>query len=362
MAYLYYPLLLVLLFWGASVFKKGQWNDEVLSYSCTKAFLGFAAIIIIFHHASQRTCAPWLNPAYIRHGLDGFVFAGYLCVAAFFFFSGYGMYTASQTKPDFFKSFLRRRVLPIVIPAVVMWLVFFAVEKAKGMHMPPPLWINVYDYIWYIPAILWCYAFFYLSFKVIKNDKAGMAVMIIGTLLYMVICLLFSPGTWWYNTPHLFVIGIAVARHRDGFLNGLKKGYWLWLILTLLVTAAGFVIASYYYNVITLFGGHYDDMTHFWVEMIGQIISAVSFSIFVVLVGLKVKVGNRVLAFLGTFTLEIYLVHPLFVQLFGFAFLRDSISPLFFIKDPFLYVLAVVVPALPIAYGLHWRVSKICRK
>ena len=134
------------------------------------------------------------------------------------------------------------------------------------------------------------------------------------------------------------------------------------LILMLLITAAGFVIASYYYNVITLFGGRYDDMTHFWVEMIGQIISAVSFSIFVVLVGLKVKVGNRVLAFLGTFTLEIYLVHPLFVQLFGFAFLRDSISPLFFIKDPFLYVLAVVVPALPIAYGLHWCVSKICRK
>ncbi len=362
MVYIYYPLLLILFFWGAKVCKKGEWHDDVLAYAPTKAFLGFAAILIIFHHTSQRTCAPWLDPYYIHHGLDAFVYVGYLCVAVFFFFSGYGMYTSSQSKPDFFKGYLVKRILPLLIPAVVMWLVFFAVENAKGMHMEPPLWINVYDYIWYIPAMLYLYIAFYISFKLIKNDRAGVIVLFIATIIYALACLLFSPGTWWYNTPHLFIIGVVVARHREGFLNGLKKLYPLWIALMLIITATGFAIANYYYQIITAFGGKYDDLTHFWVELFGQSISAVTFAFLVVLIGLKVKIGNRVLAFLGAFTLEIYLVHPLFVQLFGFCFMRVGTPPLYHIENQFLYVLAVIVPAIPIAYGLHWVVSKICKK
>ena len=362
MIFIFYLLLPLLLFWKAHGCKKNTWNEDVLSYDVSKAFLGFLSIIIIFHHISQRTCAPWLNPKYIQHGLDAFVFVGYFCVAVFFFFSGYGMYTASRKKPDFFRGFFRKRILPVLLPAVIMWLVFFAVEKAKGMTIESPVWINTYDYIWYIPAMLYLYLIFYLAFRVIKNDKAGVAVMVGGTVVYMVLCLLYSPGSWWYNTVHLFLIGVLVARHRDGFLRILKKHYVLWLILSLIVTIAGFTIANYYYQVISLFGGQYVDKTHFWVEIAGQIISACSFTFFVVLVGCKIRIGNPILKFLGSFTLETYLVHPLFVQLFGFAFIREGTAPLYYIESQFLYVIVILALSLPLAYGLHRLVSWICKK
>ena len=196
MKYLLYAILAVCLFWGAKICKKKEWNEDVLSFAQTKSFLGFCALIILLHHCAQRTCAPWLAPARIVHGLDAFVYLGYLCVAVFFFCSGYGMYIASR-KEGFFKGYYKR-ILKVLLPAVV---------------------------------------------------------------------------------------------------------------------------------------------------------------IFVMLIGMKIRIGNKVLLFLGTFTLEIYLVHPLFVQLFGFAFVQDRVKPLYHIQNPFLYVAAVTVISIPLAYLLHRAVA-----
>ena len=158
------------------------------------------------------------------------------------------------------------------------------------------------------------------------------------------------------------MIGVLAARHKDAFLKALKKHYVLWLILSLIVTIAGFTIANYYYPVISLFGGQYVDRTHFWVEIAGQIISAFSFTIFVILVGCKIRIGNPILKFLGNFTLEIYLVHPLFVHLFGFAFIQEGTTSLYFIENQFLYVIVILALTLPLAYGLHRMVAMICKK
>ncbi len=361
MQYFLYAILAVCLFWGAKVCKKQEWNEDVLSYAQTKSFLGFCALIILLHHCSHRTCAPWLAPGRIVHGLDAFVFLGYLCVAVFFFCSGYGMYTGSRRKEGFFTGYYKR-ILKLLFPAVVMWLAFFLIEKGKGMKIEKPLWINTYDYIWYIPALIWLYLNFYVSFHLIKSEKTGMTVLIAGTCVYFALCVLFSPGTWWYNTPYLFAAGIVVARHREKTGSFFKKGYPFWVVLSFAVTMAGFVVSNYYYQVVTAFGYRYREPAHSIAELTGQVISALSFVVFVVLIGMKIKIGNKVLLFLGGFTLEIYLVHPLFVQLFSFAFMQDNAEPLYHIQNPFLYAASVAVISIPIAYILHRMTAMIIRR
>ncbi|MBR6402147.1 MAG: acyltransferase [Eubacterium sp.] len=352
MHYIFYPALLILLFWGAHLCKKGEWNDEVLSYSHTKAFLGYCAILILFHHASQRTCAPWLIPTKIHHGLDAFVFIGYLCVAVFFFCSGYGVYTA-HFKENFFDHFFMRRILPVLTPTIVMWLVFFVIEKVRKISVAKPIWLGTYDYIWYVPAMIYLYFLFYLSFKIIKKDWLSMTVMILGTVLHFLLCMFFGPGTWWFNTPFLFVLGIVAARHKEGIISLFKKAYPLWLILSFLITVCAFAFANYYSVVIHLLGGQYTDAGHAKAELIGQLISAATFVWFVLLVGMKIRIGNPILKFLGTFTLEFYLVHPLFIQMFSYAFVNDMAKPIFYIKNQFIYVMISIVLTIPIAYGLH---------
>lgn len=347
----YYPLLLILLFAGAKFVKKGEWNDEVLSLHQTKAFLGFAAILILFHHASQKTCADWMNPKYIRHGLDAFVYLGYLCVAAFLFCSGYGMRTACK-KENFFKSYFKRRILPIIIPTAVVWLVFFIAEKIRGVEIYPPLWINVYDYIWFIPAILYMYALFYLCFHIIKADRMRMPLLWAGTVLYIILAVLFSPGSWWYNTIHLFAVGAGFAGKSQSRLDRLKKGYAAKLAAYILLTLIFFVAGNYYPLIIGILRKPYNGILHKLLEAPSQMISAYTFVFMLIMLGMKIRIGNRILSFLGAMTLEFYLVHPFFVQIFAFAFIYEGNKPVFFIENPFLYVLAILIPSIPLAFLL----------
>lgn len=357
---IFYPLLLFLLFAGAKPVKKGEWNNDVLSFGQTKAFLGFAAILIMFHHASQKTCAGWLNPKYIRPGLEVFVCLGYLCVAAFLFCSGYGMCSACK-KENFFKGYFKRRLLPIILPTVIMWLVFFFTEKIRGVKIYPPLWINVYDYIWFIPAILYMYVFFYLCFHIIKADKLRMPVLWAGTVLYIILAFLFSPGTWWYNTIHLFAAGAGFARNSDRRLEGLKKGYAAKLTGCILLTLVFFIAGNYYPMITGIMHRPYNETVHRLLEAPCQMISAYTFVFVLILLGMKIRIGNRILSFLGNMTLEFYLVHPFFVQIFAFAFIYEGNKPVFFIKDPFLYVLAILIPSIPLAYLLK-RINTLIRK
>ena len=77
-----------------------------------------------------------------------------------------------------------------------------------------------------------------------------------------------------------------------------------------------------------------------------QIASAVSFVWFVFLVMMKVRISNRLLAFFGGVTLEFYLIHGLFVELFGHNFL-DTTHSLYYIRSIPLYIPAVFACAIP---------------
>ncbi|MCR5488423.1 MAG: acyltransferase [Lachnospiraceae bacterium] len=346
---IFYPALLCLLFAGAKFMNKGEWNDEVLSFDHTKAFLGFSSIVIIFHHASQKTCADWMDPRYIRHGLDLFVYVGYLCVAAFFFCSGYGMRSACGKK-NFFQGYFKKRLLPLIVPAAFMWAVFFVSEKIRGIKIDPPLWINVYDYIWFIPAILYMYVWFYLSFHVLKKEKLRMPLLWTGVILYIILAFLFSPGTWWYNTVHLFAVGAGFAGKKEKRIEGLRRHYPLKTALFILLTLIFFISASYYPKLTMVFHRQYNERIHWLLEAPSQMISAYTFVFSMILLGMKIHIGNRLIKALGTFTLELYLLHPFFVQLFAYFFIKPGAKPVFYIKDPFLYVLAIIIPSIPLAY------------
>ena len=367
LVYLFYPALAVLLLVGAKFFKAGEWNETVLSYAESKSFLGFAAIMILFHHASQRTCAPWLEEFRIVHGLDVFVYVGYLFVAVFFFCSGYGMYVACKSKENFFQGFFLKRVVTILIPAVFIWTVFFIIERIQGMRISRPFWINTFDYIWFIPAIIYMYVAFYIAFHVIRDEMTGILVLLIATVLYGTICFFISPGSWWYNSIHLFVIGVFFARNREGLLAKMKKNYVPLLLGSLVVTAVFFYLASYYYQILEFCkipyqSLLYNGLIHMWTELILQQISAMTFVLFVVLVGMKVRIGNKVLAFLGTFTLELYLVHPLFVNAFAFMFVNDTGKPIYHIRNSFFYVLVVLALSVPLAFALSSVVRMLRKK
>ena len=85
------------------------------------------------------------------------------------------------------------------------------------------------------------------------------------------------------------------------------------------------------------------------IQTVLQCVCAVLFCIVIFIISLKVTLRGKVFSFLGSMTLEIYLVHVLFIELFAEKFIGEG-DPLFYIENPFLYLAVVLVLTMPVAF------------
>ena len=84
------------------------------------------------------------------------------------------------------------------------------------------------------------------------------------------------------------------------------------------------------------------------ISVSSQAVLTTWFVLCVLLLSMKLKVGNKFINFMGTITLEFYLIHGLFVELFGWQFDGGVRSP-YHPKYVIVYVLLVFALGLPSA-------------
>lgn len=371
--YLFYFLLATLIFFGARLAHRGEWNEEYTSLEQTKVLQGVMALGIALHHMAQKTCAPWHPSAYTEHGLDVFVPLGYLFVGVFLFCSGLGLYRSFRRKPGYLKDFSRRRILPIVIAFYLSEFLFTALRLAmgekmdaatiawylSGLHMANP---NA----WYVIVIPFFYLAFRTAFRFCKREGTAILWVFLFSLGYTVLGSFvehqnnwWMRGEWWYNSILLFPLGLLFGRHEKRVTAFLKKGYLFWLILSF---AAIFLL---FWQSEWLNGngwGYYDALNnpmripHRLMSAALQWLVTIAFVTFCFLATMKVRLGNGALAWLGGATLEFYLVHGAFVELFGYNFLDISKS-LVYIRSVPLYIAAVLGCSVPAAllFRLAWK-------
>lgn len=365
LVYITYPALLVFLLWNAHLAGRKQWNEGAMSLSQTKAVQGFFAVLIMLHHISHRTCASWVPAPYIRHGLDVFVQIGTFFVGYFLFCSGYGLMKSCREKEDYLKGFYGRRMRRILLAFLSTNLVYFLVRLLHKDRMIGSVsytlksfW-NASTYSWYAVAIFIFYFVFRLANKLCKKEWGVIAVSFAATVVYMLFCERLLLGEWWYNTMLLMVLGMIFAGHEEGILRFLKKIYFV--ITPIAVIGSVFFqlfsehVKGIYYG--TGASSHY----YRWCFVLLQLISVIFFVLAVLCFSLKVSVGNKALSFMGTITLEFYLIHGIFVQIFAFSFFDDIRRPMFYIKSVPLYILVVFALSLPSAWLLAQLDSRLTR-
>lgn len=373
LVYIYYPILLVILLWGAKVYGKKSWNEECFSLSQTKALQGFFAICILFHHLGQKTCAPWLFPGFIRHGLDIFVKIGYWFVGIFLFCSGYGLFKSFKTKPNYLKGFFRRRILPLIAIFYSTAFIFLGVRYFMGQQMSSEQIINFITgkqlcnpNAWFVIALPIFYLGFYFSFRFIKNEKLALFCTCLVVFLYTLIGTrtnhndYWMRGEWWYNSAHFFILGLLFARHEKTVTEKVKRHYIVYVVLAIIAIPVLGYVTGYAQNTFSYYGEnmHLDHIVlRRWVTLLSQMAVSCAFVFLVFMLGLKIKIGNKVLAFMGTITLEFYIIQGLFVELFGYSFL-DLRPSLYYIKNVALFVLVVTVCSVPAALLLH-QITKL---
>jgi peptidoglycan/LPS O-acetylase OafA/YrhL len=348
--------LALLLLVGIKPSKLREWQEEPLSLDRSKAIQGFAAVAIIVHHISQELAQ--------EAGAIGFFEGiGVLFVGIFFFFSGYGLYTSLKTKENYLKGFLRKRLVTILVPFYMCILVFVMAACICGMKFTPLQllavlsgWSLINMHMWYIVEIAVLYLAFFLIYRLIKNRTAATVVMGIFVLAMMAGSLMLCHGAdmssrgwfqgeWWYNSSFLFVVGIIFSKHSDGIRKIARKGYYLLLVVFAALTAVlalqtAYMLRKYsYWSEIPGQDPKYLDKVRCLSVQLPWIFV---FVCFLLLVMMKVRFGNPVLKFLGSISLELYLIHNLFI-----AGLRSG--DIFKVTSPGMYCFLTILMAVGLA-------------
>lgn len=379
LVYLYYPILIVIFLWGAKWCKRGEFNEEFMSIKQTKYLQGFFAIVIMLHHIGQKTCAPWLNPVFIVPGLDLFVPIGYYCVGIFLVCSGFGLYKSYMQKENYLNGFIKRRILPVILAFYSTGMIFLIVRALMGQKMNTQ---QILCYIigvpqpnpntWFVIALPIFYLAFYFAFKYIKNKDIALAVTGIAVFVYTFIGTTinhndwFMCGEWWYNSVHFFSLGLLFARFEEKIVNHVKKYYKIYLPLSFVLVFVLYALSTLCTGVFSYYGQygfrpHSQVVWYRWICLFSQMLASCAFVFFMFMLTMKVKIGNKVLKFMGGITLEFYLIHGLFVDLFGYSFL-DTTPPLYYIKNVAFMVAVVTVLSLPSAILLQKFHNLVLRK
>ena len=333
---IFFPLLyLSFVCFGSKLMPKGEWNDEFCGIKQSKAIQGAAAIGIIFHHMAQQTCAPWLSPTFKVNGLNFFLDLGAPFVAIFFFFSGYGLYKSLKTKEDYFDDYFKRRLTPIIIVWLFTTAAFYYCERTLN------------PYAWFVYAIVMLYVVFRIAYGPIKNEVISMALILLAIAGYAVFCDVQVLGEWLYNTILLFPAGILFAKGEKKLVPFLKKNYIGFVIVSVLVTAIGFTGNT----VLNSFRVTATDMGSYNMYRLLQAgsvcVGSFGFVSSILALGMKAVIGNKAINFCGTMTLEIYLAHVTYAELFAHGNGTKT-----YIRSLPLYVLATLACGLLFAYGL----------
>ena len=373
--YPFYFLLGALLCFGAKSAGRGEWQEDFTSLRQTKILQGITALGIALHHMAQKTCAPWHPAAFTRHGLDFFVPLGYLFVGIFLFCSGLGLYKSFKTKPDYLKGFCRRRILPIVLAFYLSEIISTAVRLAMGEKMDflHALWYLSGLHMananaWYVVVIPFFYLAFWAAFRFCKKEGRAIVLVFLFTLAYTALGAFIDhqsdwwmQGEWWYNSILLFPLGMLFGKYEKQATAFLKKGYWVYLALSLAAVFLLFWQSEWLNEHAWGYYGEWNDplkVPHRLMSACMQWLVAAAYTAFCFLLMMKVRLGNRVLAWLGGMTLEFYLMHGMFVEMFGYNFL-DKAKSLVYIRSVPLYIAAVLGCSVPAAllFRLIWKAA-----
>ncbi len=326
-----YPvLLLIFAFYKAKINKSDSIATDYISIEQSKMIQAIACISIIYHHITQKVTS---YGAVYRGPITLFNFIGFLFTAIFFFFSGYGLITSVYSKQDYLNTFITKRLPKVLLPfwcinLLGVLLNHFAYKIRYGLTdvLSDVTGITLVNSNgWFIIEIAIIYLLFYALFSLIKNKDVALILLSIAIILIIIysFSLGHDPegdkshwfrGEWWYNSSVTFIFGMLYARFKkalDGFLfKHYKFKTAIFAILSIaVINASVFVLVRYgYYN--EGLEGRNDAI----VTLVVQSIACIICTTFVLLLNMRITIGNVCLKYISRMSVELFLIHGYFVN------------------------------------------------
>lgn len=392
-------LFIALFFWGASVKfgKKNEFNDDFTSLEIMKSLRGFAALGVMLHHISQEY---FFQEAGI---LPAFVNAGAYFVAIFFFCSGYGLIRSLDTKKDYLKGFIRKRIVrSIVVPFYVNVLIYGLLKFIVRIPLDKTQWVTnllgitmMNLYAWFPIVLALLYLVFFLCFRFIKNRQVCFAIIFAFIIVIgIVTCInghfawwagpgnwwlteagwnnatwwmdekiFWFHGEWWVNSAPAFLTGLVFANYEKQITGFFKKAYILKFHILLLITVLLYLLSEFgqsKFGYWTEWAGHGPAIKEKIITFFCQVPLFLVLTLTIFIFMMKFHVNNPVTRFFGKYSLHTYLMN-----LAAITFLRFIEVPAFFdfgIGNLYIYAISVLLLSTLLGVGeqkITERVQKL---
>ena len=372
--------------------RKNEFNEDFLSLDVMKSVRGFAAMGVILHHISQEQ-------AFQMSGvLSPFVNAGVYFVAVFFFCSGYGLIKSFDTKKDYLKGFIGKRVVKtIVLPFYIDVLIYGVICFICKWPFAKIQWVTnltgitmMNRYAWFPIILALLYIVFYLCFRFIKKRPVSFVIIFLfmaalGVLScfyahrvwwvgepawwmteegwksakwWMLENVFWFHGEWWVNASPAFLTGLIFATYEKKIVPFFKKKYALKFFVLLLVTAGLYMLSSYGQARFGYWSEYYegatgpeigDKIVTFFMQI--PLLFVFPFTLFMFL--MKFYVSNPVSRFFGKYSLHTYLMNLAAITLLRFLSYNVEESP-FYLGGEYnnLLAYAIGVIILSVIFGI----------
>lgn len=312
--------------WGVKFHKEGC-DGAYLSVEKGRSFRGILALTVMCHHLAERTGDS--SPFHI------FAFVGFLPVAYFFFLSGYGLQKSYARKPGYRPNILKKRIPSVLIPYLGMtalyWL-FSGPYSAGEVLLAAVRGDPIVSFGWYVQFILLVYLGFYLATGLYRgNQLRGVA----WNALFLVLCLLvFRALNYefvWFNSCVTYPLGILWAMTEERCLPWIRRHYWPVTAATTAGFGGAFLAAMLFVDTAAA-------IPLYWA-------AGILFTAVCLLLQMKVTFRNRFLLAMGDCSMELYMIHGFFLQLYRGNHI--------YLENPALWSAAVVASSCLGAWGLH---------
>ncbi len=325
MLYLLIAYLIVCLI-GINFNKK---DDNFLSKNSTMCINGiFVGIILFSHFNVYVTFIPITDLLYYRIIKK----IGQLMVTTFFMYSGYGIMESVKTKKNYINNFFKNRIVKLFIMfslSIVIWIIFNLIMNREfpisDILLSFTGWSSIGNSNWFIFATFCLYFITLISFSIFKRSNIKtIAFSLLGTIIYIVFMSIYKEN-YWYNTVLCYNLGMFISYYKDKILLFLKDNgrYAISFIIALLLLGVCYKFQDN--NIVYLF-------------------YSIVFCLCVFLFTYKVKLGNKVLYFLGVHTFSIYVLQRISYILF--FDLRERVYLYFIVSIVFTMIIVLIFDKL----------------
>ena len=321
MLYEFFEFFLIIIFVILLFFPSEHVHDgkEYLSLDNSARIKGWLAVGVSLNHILHkidRADMPFLNMLFWLY-------------AIFFFFNGYGTMYKIKSDANYLNSFLRKRVLKIFIPFLIVYFLTVLLNVLLGERYTFIYILKCFfngnpiaSNLWYIELVFLYYLAIWVMGKTIKNKSTMIIAGFAFIVLWYVFVIWRQLSPHWMFTCLLIPVGMLFAYKEDEAYAFLQKYQILLVIICGLIVAFGYSKSIEY--IFTTYEG-----------TAIAILSSVAFTILFLILNMHIQNKGIVLKFFGDISFEFYMIHGLFIDL-----LRNNY---FYLDNDYAFVVIVIL-------------------